>query len=132
MPPRSTTAGSSSAGPTPGERFETLDHVVRELDPETLLIADATGPLGIAGIMGGAASEIGEGTTDVVVESAIFEPTSIRRSAFRYALRSEASLRFEKGQEFRLARIGADRTALPHRRVGGWPGRPGRGRFEPG
>jgi phenylalanyl-tRNA synthetase beta chain len=61
--------------------------------------------------MGGADSEIGEGTTDVVVESAIFDPVSIRRTAFHYALRSEASLRFEKGQEHRLARLGADRTA---------------------
>ena len=69
--------------------------------------------------MGGAASEIGEGTTDVIVESAIFDPISIRRTAFRYALRSEASLRFEKGQEFRLARIGADRTA---RLIAEWAG----------
>ena len=102
-----------------GERFETLDHVVRELDPETLLIADERGPLGIAGVMGGAASEIGPGTTDVVVESAIFDPISIRRTAFRYALRSEASLRFEKGQEHRLARLGADRTA---RLIAEWAG----------
>jgi phenylalanyl-tRNA synthetase beta chain len=102
-----------------GEQLETLDHVVRELDPETLLIADPRGPLGIAGVMGGAASEVGEGTTDVVVESAIFDPISIRRTAFRYALRSEASLRFEKGQESRLARIGADRTA---RLIAEWAG----------
>jgi phenylalanyl-tRNA synthetase beta chain len=94
-----------------GERFETLDHVQRELSSETLLIADAEGPLGIAGVMGGAASEIGDTTTDVVVESAIFDPVSIRRTAFRYGLRSEASLRFEKGQEHRLAKLGADRTA---------------------
>jgi phenylalanyl-tRNA synthetase beta chain len=101
------------------ERLETLDHVVRELDPETLVIADPAGPIGIAGVMGGAASEIGEGTTDVVIESAIFDPISIRRTAFRYALRSEASLRFEKGQESRLARIGADRTA---RLIAEWAG----------
>jgi phenylalanyl-tRNA synthetase beta chain len=94
-----------------GERLETLDHVVRELTPETLVIADRTGPIGIAGVMGGAGSEVSDVTTDVVVESAIFDPVSIRRTAFRYALRSEASLRFEKGQEFRLARLGADRTA---------------------
>jgi len=94
-----------------GERLETLDHVERELTPDTLVIADPDGPIGIAGVMGGARSEIGPGTTDVVVESAIFDPVSIRRTAFRYALRSEASLRFEKGQEFRLARLGADRTA---------------------
>ncbi|HYM84289.1 MAG TPA: phenylalanine--tRNA ligase subunit beta [Candidatus Dormibacteraeota bacterium] len=94
-----------------GERLETLDHVERELAPETLLIADPAGPLAIAGVMGGASSEVSDLTTDVVVESAIFDPVSIRRTAFRYALRSEASLRFEKGQEDRLARIGADRTA---------------------
>ena len=94
-----------------GERLETLDHVVRELTPDTLVIADPQGAIGIAGVMGGAASEIGEGTTDVVVESAIFDPVSIRRTAFHYGLRSEASLRFEKGQEHRLARLGADRTA---------------------
>ena len=94
-----------------GERLMTLDHVDRELDPDTLLIADSRGPLGIAGVMGGATSEVSDATTDVIVESAIFDPVSIRRTAFRYALRSEASLRFEKGQEFRLARLGADRTA---------------------
>ncbi len=96
----------------PGETLETLDHVRRELDHETLLIADPDGPIGIAGVMGGASSEISETTTDVVIESAIFDPISIRRTAFRYALRSEASLRFEKGQGHRLSRIGADRTAL--------------------
>jgi phenylalanyl-tRNA synthetase beta chain len=95
----------------PGELIETLDHEVRELTVETLVIADPNGPIAIAGIMGGAASEISEGTTDVVIESAIFDPVSIRRTGQRYALRSEASLRFEKGQETRLARIGADRCA---------------------
>ena len=94
-----------------GERLQTLDHVDRDLDPETLLIADAMGPLAIAGVMGGAASEVSASTTEVIVESAIFDPVSIRRTAFRYALRSEASLRFEKGQEVRLARLGADRAA---------------------
>ncbi len=102
-----------------GERLETLDHVERELTAETLVIADARGPIGIAGVMGGAGSEVSATTTDVVIESAIFDPVSIRRTAFRYALRSEASLRFEKGQEYRLARIGADRTA---RLVREWAG----------
>jgi len=94
-----------------GERLETLDHVVRDLTPDTLIIADPKGPIGIAGVMGGAESEIGSSTTEVVIESAIFDPISIRRTAFHYALRSEASLRFEKGQEHRLAKLGADRTA---------------------
>jgi phenylalanyl-tRNA synthetase beta chain len=93
-----------------GERLETLDHVARDVDADVLLIADPAGPLAIAGVIGGATSEVGEGTTTIVVESAIFDPVSIRRTAFRYALRSEASLRFEKGQEHRMARLGADRT----------------------
>src|SRR6185369_15438669 len=101
------------------EHLVTLDHVDRTLTDETLVIADADGPIGIAGVMGGEASEVGQGTTDVIVESAIFDPVSIRRTAFRYALRSEASLRFEKGQEFRLARLGADRAT---RLIAEWAG----------
>ncbi|HUG31231.1 MAG TPA: phenylalanine--tRNA ligase subunit beta, partial [Candidatus Limnocylindria bacterium] len=104
---------------TAGERLTTLDHVDRELDAETLLITDPDGPLGIAGVMGGATSEVSESTQDVIVESAIFDPVSIRKTAFHYALRSEASLRFEKGQEFRLARIGADRAT---RLIAEWAG----------
>ena len=69
-----------------------------------------------------------DATTDVAIESAIFDPVSIRRTAQRLALRSEASSRFEKGQEPRLARIGADRTAQLDPRVGGRRDRPGRGR----
>ncbi len=103
----------------PGERLETLDHVWRDLHPETLLIADPVGPLGIAGVMGGAGSEVGPATTEVVIESAIFDPVNIRRTAFRYALRSDASLRFEKGIEWRLAKLGADRTA---RLIAEWAG----------
>ncbi len=102
-----------------GERLETLDHVERVLDAETLVIADPVGPIAIAGVMGGAGSEVGEGTTEVIVESAIFDPVNIRRTAFRYALRSDASLRFEKGLDFRLARIGADRAT---RLVSEWAG----------
>jgi phenylalanyl-tRNA synthetase beta chain len=103
----------------PGERIETLDHVERTLDPETLLITDVRGPVGIAGVMGDAPSEVKDATTDVIVESAIFDPVSIRRTGQRFALRSEASLRFEKGQEVRLARLGADRTA---RLIAEWSG----------
>ncbi len=95
----------------PGERLETLDHVERPLAPDTLLIADVGGPLAIAGVMGGATSEVSDSTSEVIIESAIFDPVSIRRTAFHYALRSEASLRFEKGQEGRLAPVGADRVA---------------------
>jgi phenylalanyl-tRNA synthetase beta chain len=103
----------------PGERLLTLDHVERTLDPETLVIADPRGVVGIAGVMGGADSEVGDATTTVIIESAIFDPVSIRRTGQRYALRSEASLRFEKGVEFRLARLGADRSA---RLIAEWAG----------
>jgi phenylalanyl-tRNA synthetase beta chain len=89
------------------------------------VIADPVGAIGMAGVMGGETSEVGDGTTNVIVESAIFDPVNIRRTAFRYALRSEASLRFEKGQEFRMARLGADRTAAL---VAAWAG----GRVAPG
>lgn len=95
----------------PGERLETLDHVIRELTPDTLVIADPSGAIGVAGVMGGATTEVSDATTEVAIESAIFDPASIRRTAQRLALRSEASSRFEKGQEPRLARLGADRTA---------------------
>lgn len=94
-----------------GEVLETLDHVRRSLTPDTLLITDPEKPLAIAGVMGGASSEVGDDTTSVVIESAIFDPLSIRRTARHCALRSEASARFEKGQESRLARVGADRVA---------------------
>jgi phenylalanyl-tRNA synthetase beta chain len=96
----------------PGERLETLDHLVRELAPDMLVIGDPSGAIGVAGVMGGATSEVGKGTTEVAIESAIFDPVSIRRTAQRLALRSEASSRFEKGQEPRLARLGADRAAM--------------------
>ncbi len=102
-----------------GEHLVTLDHVDRTLDPEILVIADPSGPLGLAGVIGGAASEVSESTTDVILESAIFDPVTIRRTGQRLGLRSEASLRFEKGQEVRLARIGADRVA---RLVAEWSG----------
>ena len=109
----------------PGERLETLDHVERELAPETLLIADPRGPLAIAGVMGGAASEVAETTTAVIIESAVFDPACIRRTARRYGLHSEASFRFERGQELRIARLGADRVA---QLLAAWAG----GRVAPG
>jgi phenylalanyl-tRNA synthetase beta chain len=109
----------------PGERLETLDHVDRELAGDMLLIADSAGPLAVAGVMGGATSEVSDQTRDIVIESAIFDPVSIRRTAQRLALRSEASSRFEKGQEPRMARLGADRTAQLIRRWAGGEIAPG-------
>jgi phenylalanyl-tRNA synthetase beta chain len=94
-----------------GESLETLDHEVRSLDATDLVVADERAALALAGVMGGASSEVAPSTTSVIIESAIFAPTSVRRSAQRHSLRSEASHRFERGQERRLATLGADQVA---------------------
>jgi phenylalanyl-tRNA synthetase beta chain len=80
-----------------GEHLRTLDDVDRALDPTDLLICDDSGPIALAGVMGGAATEIGAATTDVVLESAHFDPVSIAYTARRHRLGSEASRRFERG-----------------------------------
>jgi phenylalanyl-tRNA synthetase beta chain len=81
-----------------GETLKTLDDVERTLFPEDLLITDSgTTALAIAGVMGGATSEVGPTTTDVLVESAHFDPTSVARSSRRHKLTTEASRRFERG-----------------------------------
>ena len=116
-----TTGGSSSAlgdGRASASRRSTTSCAT--WIPRRSLIADPAGPLGDRRRHGRRRRpRSAPATTDVVVESAIFDPVSIRRTAFRYALRSEASLRFEKGQESRLARLGADRTA---RLIAEWAG----------
>ena len=81
----------------PGERLTTLDGIDRELDPEMLVICDGGGPVGIAGIMGGGNSEVSAATTTVLLEVANFKRGSIRRTSGALKLRTEASLRFEKG-----------------------------------
>ncbi|HZN42152.1 MAG TPA: phenylalanine--tRNA ligase subunit beta [Actinomycetota bacterium] len=82
----------------PGERVETLDGVDRELDDD-LLICDLEEPVAIAGVMGGASSEVGPDTTDVLLESAYFEPRSILRTSRRLQLLTEASVRFSRGTD---------------------------------
>lgn len=83
-----------------GERLTTLDDIERTLTPEDLLICDgADVPVGLAGIMGGASSEIDDATTDVLLEMAWFHPIGIVKSSRRHKLRSEASARFEKGTD---------------------------------
>ena len=79
-----------------GETMETLDGSVRELDSEMVVIDDAEGPTSIAGVMGGARSEVGEGTTRVLLEAATWNGPNIHRTSLRLGLRSEASGRFEK------------------------------------
>lgn len=83
-----------------GEQLTTLDDIERTLTPEDLLICDGTDvPVGLAGIMGGASSEIDDTTTDVLLEMAWFHPIGIVKSSRRHKLRSEASARFEKGTD---------------------------------
>lgn len=81
----------------PGERLTSLDGVERVLTPEMLVIADAQGPVAVAGIMGGAASEVTGATRNILLEAANFNPVSIRRTSRALRLPSEASRRFEKG-----------------------------------
>jgi phenylalanyl-tRNA synthetase beta chain len=94
-----------------GERLETIDHEQRTLDARTLVIADAQRAIGLAGIMGGAATEVSESTTRVILESAIFHGPTIRNAARRLGLRSEASMRHEKGIGHGLPRLALDRAA---------------------
>ncbi|SDN28180.1 phenylalanyl-tRNA synthetase beta subunit [Paenibacillus sp. yr247] len=79
-----------------GEKLVTLDDVERTLEPHMLLVTDGTKPVAIAGVMGGANSEVTEGTTRILLESAKFSGSSVRRTSRQLGLRSEASLRFEK------------------------------------
>jgi phenylalanyl-tRNA synthetase beta chain len=80
-----------------GDELETLDGELRKLDPDMVVICDEDGPTSLAGVMGGARSEVGEGTTRVLLESATWDGPNIQRTSTRLALRSEASGRYEKG-----------------------------------
>jgi len=80
-----------------GDELETLDGELRRLDPDMVVICDADGPTSLAGVMGGARSEVHEGTTRVLLESAVWDGPNIQRTSTRLALRSEASGRYEKG-----------------------------------
>jgi phenylalanyl-tRNA synthetase beta chain len=95
----------------PGERLTTLDGQDRALDPDDLVITDDRGPIAIAGVMGGAATEISAGTARILLESAHFDPTSITRTARRHRLPSEASKRFERGVDPDLAPAAAEAAA---------------------
>jgi phenylalanyl-tRNA synthetase beta chain len=86
----------------PGERLETLDHVVRDLDPDDILITDASGPISMAGTMGGLATEITEESRDLVIEAAHFSAAGTARMSRRHRLFSEASARFERGVDREL------------------------------
>lgn len=81
----------------PGEKMATLDEVDRPLAPDMLVIADSAGPVALAGVMGGAGTEIRSSTTEVLLESACFKPALIRSTSKRLGLSTESSYRFERG-----------------------------------
>ncbi|MGO4384747.1 phenylalanine--tRNA ligase subunit beta [Specibacter sp. RAF43] len=93
-----------------GETLKTLDGKVRALDAEDLLITDDSGAIGVAGVMGGAATEVSGTTVTVLIEAAHFEEVSIARSRRRHKLPSEASKRFERGVDWEVADEAAQRA----------------------
>jgi phenylalanyl-tRNA synthetase beta chain len=94
-----------------GETLKTLDGVERALNPSNLVIADSLRAVALAGIMGGAETEISQKTTNVFLESAYFAPSTIRKTARSLEMNTEASYRFERGADIRMAQVACDRTA---------------------
>ncbi len=105
--------------PRAGEQITTLDGITRELASETLIIADADRPVAIAGVMGGADTEISESTKDVLIESAYFNPASIRHTARVLGMDTEASYRFARGADFEGQVRAADRVAQMSSEIAG-------------
>ena len=94
-----------------GERLKTLDGIDRTLTPDQLVIADAQRAVALAGVMGGEDSEISSSTRAVLLESAWFEPTSLRRTSKTHGMHTEASHRFERGADIEMAPLALDRAA---------------------
>jgi phenylalanyl-tRNA synthetase beta chain len=88
-----------------GEQLKTLDGIVRNLDPEDLVVADHVKPLALAGVMGGWDTMITPETKNVLVEAAWFDPVAVRRTARRHGLHTDASHRFERGADFNAAPV---------------------------
>lgn len=104
---------------TGGEKIRTLDGEERELDEEMLVIADAATPQCIAGVMGGADSEVAEGTTRIFLESAWFSPQTVRRTSRKLKLISESSQRFQRGADPDMAAWAIDRAAQLMQEIAG-------------
>lgn len=98
----------NAAEPVP---FTTLDGVERQIAPDMLLIWDGKAPVAVAGVMGGSESEVSDTTTDIFIESAYFDPGSIRRTSKRLGLKTEASYRFERGTDIKIMKKALDRAA---------------------
>jgi phenylalanyl-tRNA synthetase beta chain len=102
-----------------GTKFTTLDEVERSLHEEDLMICDENGPLCIAGVFGGKNSGVTETTTSIFLESAYFNPVSIRKSAKRHQLNTDASFRFERGIDPNITQYALKRAALLIQEVAG-------------
>jgi phenylalanyl-tRNA synthetase beta chain len=109
-----------------GEVLETLDHVNRTLDPEDILITDSSGPISLAGTMGGVATEVSEDSRNVVIEAAHFSARGTARMSRRHKLGSEASARFERGVDYELQLRAASRAGTMLATLGGGTLAPGR------
>src|SRR5229473_2130464 len=94
-----------------GERLKTLDGVERKLTSEDLVVADAKKPVGLAGVMGGYDTMITEKTRNILIESAWWDPVTIRKASRRHALHTDASHRFERGADFESTVLSCDRIA---------------------
>lgn len=102
-----------------GDKFETLDNVSRELSEENLMITNGNENLCIAGVFGGASSGIKDDTTEVFLESAYFNPVSVRKTAKFHGLNTDASFRFERGVDPQLTEYALKRAALLIKEVAG-------------
>jgi phenylalanyl-tRNA synthetase beta chain len=101
-----------------GERLKTLDGQERALSSDMLVIADGVRPIGIAGVMGGADSEVTDSTRAIVLESAYFNPLSVRRTSRRLGLKTEASTRFERGTDRMLPGTALQRACALLEQIG--------------
>jgi phenylalanyl-tRNA synthetase beta chain len=102
-----------------GEKLRTLDGAERALTKDMCVIADASRALGIAGVMGGAESEIGFASRNILLESAWFDPVTVRRTSKALGLRTEASYRFERGTDPEMAELASRRAAELIQKLGG-------------
>ena len=104
---------------TEGEKFETLDHVKRELSAGDVVICDDNGIQSLAGVMGGTTSEISDETTDVYFEAAIWDPITVARTSRRHKLSSEASRRFERGVDPAIVEVALDMACALLQQIAG-------------
>jgi phenylalanyl-tRNA synthetase beta chain len=102
-----------------GLKFKTLDGTERDIPGDSLMIWDGERPVAVAGVMGGLDTEVTAGTVDVFIESAFFEPTSIRRTSKRLGLKTDASYRFERGTDIKMLKKALDRAAMLMKEIAG-------------